>query len=895
MLILTVATADEYIIVEKEKQVSKRMSVSSQEDITQNIEVKKRFTSFNGFSADLTDEEYNKIKNNPNYIVEKSREFNAMLENSIPQVNADEVWPMLQNQTNITGTGQTVCIIDSGVNYSHPNLGGGYGNNIDFSYTVIGGYDFCANDDVGCTGEDADPMDVFGHGTHVTGIITSNDSTRKGVAPDTKIIMIKAMNATGRGTSSDLISGIEWCTNNKSKFNISVISMSLGDSSEENTYCDSLSTSVTTAIHNAITQNITVVISTGNTQTGNGISWPACTSGVIPVGSVHQDDSTINYQRGDLYQIIAPGGGEIPTTEYIYSTYQINEGFVGRKGTSMAAPHVAGAVAILNQFYNLQTGQNMTNATVKAALNQTRKWLDDTSDSGNFFPRLDVEWALYSIDLLNPNITLIEPQDTEINTSLNQTFTANITDFALRNVTFYLWNSSTIVNQTEQNISGQENQFQLTVLNLSIGEYNWTITAYDMNNNTFTAQNFTLTISSSTTINYPTNNSFTNQNETNFSCTSKTSTGTDLDNITISIWNSTGMLINNQTQNISGTENTTIFNYTLPSETEYTWNCQTYNNQSELTSSENYTLTYETITPNLTVITTNPSDQTASSYALSVSFNVSDNYNQTTCELFVNSASVNSSTITNYSTNPQEISYTVGTGTNAWKINCTDRAQNSNVSTEQSFTVTAPADDGGGSSGGGGGGGGSSEEIKGTENNPHNSTELKKGIQKFMRTKMKVYIKNEKNQTHSITLNQISNKTAQFTIESEPINISLKQGDAVKLNISGPEYYDLLIRAITITDTIATINITEINEPHPNYTPPAEREFHATDEEENIVKQPEYNIEPPYFLIIALSIIFVTLLIIVISIYTKKGKQNTQEIKIKKLKDLVNKEKNDKK
>src|SRR3989338_1907740 len=95
---------------------------------------------------------------------------------------------------------------------------------------VIGGWDTVNNA--------ANPEDDHGHGTHVAGIVTSSDTTYKGVAPDAKIVAIKALNSAGSGLSSDIAAGIEWCVNNASSLNISVISMSIGGN-QYTSVCDS--------------------------------------------------------------------------------------------------------------------------------------------------------------------------------------------------------------------------------------------------------------------------------------------------------------------------------------------------------------------------------------------------------------------------------------------------------------------------------------------------------------------------------------------------------------------------------------------------------------------------------------------------------------------------------
>ncbi|MBI4154071.1 DVUA0089 family protein, partial [Candidatus Woesearchaeota archaeon] len=194
--------------------------------------IKREFTSFSGAALAVTDEELKELEKNPK--VEKifyDREVHTFLSTSVPYINATKVWPIQLNNTNITGLGETICVIDTGINYSHSAFGSCARTsdiNDGSCLKVIGGYDFVNGD--------RDPYDDNGHGTHVSGIAASNDSVYRGVAPDARIVMIKALNSGGSGSTSDIISAIEWCVNNRTRFNITVISMSFGDDSSSSRY-----------------------------------------------------------------------------------------------------------------------------------------------------------------------------------------------------------------------------------------------------------------------------------------------------------------------------------------------------------------------------------------------------------------------------------------------------------------------------------------------------------------------------------------------------------------------------------------------------------------------------------------------------------------------------------
>ena len=181
--------------------------------ITEKLTSIKKFSTLNGFAGTVTKDGLERLKSNPDVAaVYEDGVVKLSLSDSKSIVNALSAWRLKYSGMNITGKGETICILDSGVDYTHPNLGGCsqsqfLGGNCS---KIIGGYDFANDDD--------NPMDDHGHGTSVSGVIASNDSVYTGMAPDAKIVMIKVLDSGGTGYSSDLIEGINWCVNNANQF-----------------------------------------------------------------------------------------------------------------------------------------------------------------------------------------------------------------------------------------------------------------------------------------------------------------------------------------------------------------------------------------------------------------------------------------------------------------------------------------------------------------------------------------------------------------------------------------------------------------------------------------------------------------------------------------------------
>jgi len=520
-----------------------------------------------------------------------------LLSDSVGLVNASRTWSLQTNSINLTGAGQTICIIDTGINYSHLDLGGCYGNNNpSSSCKVIGGYDYCA-DDTNCASSDADPKDVQGHGTHVSGI-TSANGTIRGVAPDARIVMIKACNSTGSCPDDAIKAGIDWCVNNASIFNISVISMSLGGGLY-NSYCDGLddSTGIYISINSAAAKNISVAVSSGNDGSTSTISSPACIQNATPVGSIDKDDLTISsfsntWNNPSLTMVVAPGRDIVSTSISGTST--------SMSGTSMSAPHVAGVIAIINQYLRL-TSQTKTSNQIEAILNNTGKQVYDSSSNRNF-SRVNLYNSIIILDNQAPNVSLISPPNNSVSININQTFRCNASDISLKNVTFYLWNSSSIYNQTLQTLSSTFNRFEINISNITSGNYKWNCLYTDeTNNKAFAPANYSLTITSiSVNLTSPLNGTYTNQNQS-FVCNA-TSTSASFSNVTFYLWNSSS-LENTTSRNITGLNNNTSFSYNFTRPGNYIWNCLfTDNLSSQSFALTNNTLVYDLSPPSLTLL-----------------------------------------------------------------------------------------------------------------------------------------------------------------------------------------------------------------------------------------------------------------------------------------------------
>jgi parallel beta-helix repeat protein len=344
--------------------------------------LERKFTLTNGVAGKLKARGLKKVMESqyvisivPDIMIEPT------LDKSRPLIEADKV----EDELFYTGKGSVVCVVDSGVDYTHPALGGGIGP----GYKVLGGYDFNNND--------PDPMDVMGHGTHVSGIVASEDSVYRGVAPGANLLASKVFE-TSSSPWSTIISGIDWCIEKKADLGTDIITMSLGDGGE---YTPQNCPYYGPSLENAYKAGIFIDASSGNSAHHNGIGFPACDKHVISVGAVYDDniggiywgacDDPVTYadkvvcftSRGPNLDTLAPGSK-------IKSTL-IGGIFGDASGTSMASPHAAGLAAIL-----LEVNPDLPPYDIGEIMKKTGDpVLDDAT--GLTFPRINALEAVKAV------------------------------------------------------------------------------------------------------------------------------------------------------------------------------------------------------------------------------------------------------------------------------------------------------------------------------------------------------------------------------------------------------------------------------------------------------------------------------------------------------------------
>lgn len=218
-----------------------------------------------------------------------------------------------------TGSSQVVvAVIDSGIDLNHP----------EFSGRLLPGYDY--------VNKDSTPQDDFGHGTQISGIIAATGNNQIGVAGlawNVRLLPLKALDNNGVGPVSNLIQAILYANVQ----NVDVINLSLALSGHSQGLYD--------AIRVAYNNSVVIVASTGNS--GGPVSYPALYPEVIAVAATTRWDQWAPYSNfGSQVDVAAPGGQD---ADRIYST-SLYGGYGSNYGTSLAAAHVTGLVALMRSL-----------------------------------------------------------------------------------------------------------------------------------------------------------------------------------------------------------------------------------------------------------------------------------------------------------------------------------------------------------------------------------------------------------------------------------------------------------------------------------------------------------------------------------------------------------------
>jgi serine protease AprX len=296
-------------------------------------------------------------------------------------IGADLVW-----QDGISGTGVTVAVLDTGMSRHRGLMKGIEGKK---KTRIIGWVDFVANKKM--------PTDPNGHGTHIAGIIANSqlgeDGEWNGVAPGVNLVGVRVLDANGKGTYETVIKGIQWVLDNKDKYNIKVMNLSLVAQVQSPYWADPLNQ----AIMRAWSEGLLVVVAAGNTgSAAMTVGVPGNNPYVITVGAF-TDNFTPNDWSDDYVapfsaagptldgfvkpDVLAPGAHMVSTmlpSSIIAKKHQANRisnQYFSMAGTSQSAAVVSGVSALI-----LSNNPDLTPDEVKYRVMYTAfPWTDPTN------------------------------------------------------------------------------------------------------------------------------------------------------------------------------------------------------------------------------------------------------------------------------------------------------------------------------------------------------------------------------------------------------------------------------------------------------------------------------------------------------------------------------------
>jgi subtilisin len=335
----------------------------------------------------------------------------ATLGQSVALVGGHDAW-----EAGYGGAGWTVAILDTGVEATHPFLNGKVVEEACFSTTDTSGMTTSAStcpgglstaSGAGSSAPCQPYVNGCDHGTHVAGIAAGSGASMSGVARDASILSIQVFSrfaSSDCGGSpcllawdSDVLEALDYVYGRRGELSIAAVNLSLGNSLF-GAACDDVSPPLTSAINQLRGAGIATVVAAGNAGSTSSLSFPACISTAVSVGSTTKADAVSSFSNASAWlSLLAPG-------EMIQSS-MTNGSYGARSGTSMAAPHVAGAWAVLKQ--------RKPGAGVAEILDAMRAngapLVDGRPGSGQTLPRLRVRAALDALVVSEPYMAIDSP------------------------------------------------------------------------------------------------------------------------------------------------------------------------------------------------------------------------------------------------------------------------------------------------------------------------------------------------------------------------------------------------------------------------------------------------------------------------------------------------------
>ncbi|MEW5738662.1 MAG: S8 family serine peptidase [Myxococcota bacterium] len=307
---------------------------------------------------------------------------------------------VVRDSLGVTGKGVVVAALDTGVDATHPDLADG--GILEQKCFVLGG---CqpGNVDEGVLAPEGS-----GHGTHVTGILTG-DGVRapKGLAPGSRVVMVRVFDDTSYGRESDWAIAMEWLADNAARLGLRVVNLSIGTDERYPGVCDADWPLMATAAAHLADAGVVMFGAAGNENEANALVAPACLTHVIAVGATYdaplgREPDTGTYSSGcfdavtdagtvmclsntsDELDLLAPGS--------VITSAAPGGGGTTRRGTSQATPHASAVAALM-----LEADPKLTPGDVLRILEDTGRPVVDPKAPGRVTPLIDARAAVEAV------------------------------------------------------------------------------------------------------------------------------------------------------------------------------------------------------------------------------------------------------------------------------------------------------------------------------------------------------------------------------------------------------------------------------------------------------------------------------------------------------------------
>lgn len=340
----------------------------------------------------------------------------------------------VQQEYGLSGAGQTVVIVDSGITADHAAFRSGQ---------IVGGWDFAENDS-----NPSDDSSYGGHGTHLAGILAGSTTKYTGVAPGVDLVILRVFDNNGVGSFELIEQALQWIDAHINSFDnpITAVNLSVGSVSSNSNATDwKILDDELESLYNS---GVFISVAAGNDYKDYptaGVAYPACSQYTVSVGAVDGDGDIATYSQRDANTIFAPGYGIYSSVpDILGNNNNRSDDFTRMTGTSMATPVITGVSCLLREAYANMGYTSVTQQDIYSVMTSTADKVYDAA-TRQTYSRINVAKAVEYIYSLDAQTTASTNTQTNTNTSTNTNTNTN-TNTSTNTSTQTITNTSTGTN-----------------------------------------------------------------------------------------------------------------------------------------------------------------------------------------------------------------------------------------------------------------------------------------------------------------------------------------------------------------------------------------------------------------------------------------------------------------